>query len=265
MKRSRIFLIATPVAALFGILFLLIAYGTAFDPAISHYFAAKSPFPILAALFLILSIASGIAGAILAAKKEPEVLAQPAISSYASIPAAVGAFGTAVWLFTAGKTWLGILSLLATAFWGLCASPLARTYGKTILWAGFGSIIATIAYNATFYFDMSVEMNAPTKILLQMALLAAMLFVTAECRLLLGRFDRILIPVLTIFCLVLCMVTGLVVFYLLLAKKETNTVYLAAAPLLLGVGATAGWRLWQMLFPKKAHPDEKTESEEGGE
>ena len=267
MKASRILFIATVPLALLGALFLLIAYGTAFDPSASHYFAAGSPFPALAGVCLALAIGCGIAGGILA-KKNPEALRSPAVPSFAAAPAALGTLISAVWLLVAGKALLGILALLASVFFTLCACFLAKLYGKYLLWGGFAAIAATIAVNATYYFDMTLEMNAPTKVLLQMALLAAMLFVTAECRLLTGRFDRLLIPILTVLSLSLCTCVGAVDFYLLFAKKETKTVYLAAAPLLLGVGLTAIWRLAQMLFSKENPApvaEETTESEESEE
>ncbi len=270
MKRSRILFLISPVLAWIGTLLLLIAYGTAFDPTVSHYFSAK-PLPVIAAILLALSIACGIAGAIFA-KKEPDSLASPRVPSFALLPAALGALASAVWLLIAGQALLGIFTLLAAAFFALGASPLAKRYGNYLLFGGFAVIAATIIYNATFYFDMTVEMNAPTKILLQMAFLSAMLFATAECRVLMGRFDRLLVPALTIFCLSLCTCAGIADFYLLFAKKGPGTAYLTAAPLLLGFGLTACLRLAEMLFCKEETPtpdgacaDEESESEEDGE
>lgn len=250
MKASRILFIATVPLALLGALFLLFAFGTAFDPSVSHYFTAGSPFPVLSGVFLALSVGCGIAGAILA-KKNPEGLSSPAVPSYATAPAAFGALCSAVWLLVAGQVMLGVLVLFASIFFTLCACFLAKLYGKYLLWAGFIAIAAAIALNVTYYFDMALEMNAPVKVLLQSAVLAVMLYVTAECRLLLGRFDRLLIPILTVLCISLCIGAGAVDLYLLFAKKESAAVYLAAAPLLLGVGLTALWRLAQMLLSKK--------------
>lgn len=267
MKVSRILFIAAVPLSLLGALFLLLAYGTAFDPSVSHYFAAGSPFPALAGVCLALAIGCGIAGAILA-KKVPESLKSPAVPSFAPLPAALGALGSAIWLFVSGNTVLGVLAVIASVFFTLCACSVAKLYGKYLLWGGFAAIAATIALNATYYFDMTLEMNAPTKILLQMALLAAMLFVTAECRLLTGRFDRLLIPILTVFCLALCTCAGAADFYLLFSKKEVGSAYLAAAPLLLGAGLTALWRLIEMLFSKESPApvaEETTESEESEE
>ena len=165
---------------------------------------------------------------------------------------------------TIGQTLLGVLMIFATVFFTLSAGSIAKIYGKYILWGGFAAIAATVACNATYYFDMTIEMNAPTKILLQMAFLAAMLFITAECRLLLDRFDRLLIPILTVLCMTLCIIAGAVVLYLIIAKKEIGTAYFAAAPFLIGMGLTAAGRLIQILLPEKKQPEtfaEKTEPE----
>ena len=267
MKRSPallIFLIATPFLALVGTVLLLVAYATAFDPSVSRYFASGNALPTVAAILLFLAVACGIVGAILA-KREPDSLTAAPVPFRATLFAAFGALGSAVWLLIAGKVLIGVLMLFAAVLFTLCACAIAKLYGKYLLWGGFAAIAATIAHNATIYFDMTVEMNAPTKVLLQMALLAAMLYITAECRLLMGRFDRLLVPALTILCLTLCICAGAVVFYLFAAKKETQVVYVAAAPFLIGVGLSAGARLLQMLIPKKAEKQlvEKSESEEG--
>ena len=254
MKRSHLFLIAAMAFALVGTIILLIAFGTAFDPLVSNYFSNGSALPVLSAVCLVLSIGLGIAGAVFA-QKNPEELNAPALPSFATAPAAFGALGSAVWMLIAGKAWLGVLILLTSVFFTLEFCSIAKFYGKALLWLGFAAIAAPIAYNALCYFDMTVEMNAPVKVLLQMALLSAMLFITAECRLLSKRFDRVLIPILTTFCMTLCTAGGMVSLYLLLAKKETKILYLVAAPLLLGVGTTAIWRLLQMILPAKKIPD----------
>ncbi len=283
MKRSRLvllFLIAAPALALAGTIFLLFAYANAFDPTVSHYFSAGSALPVLGGVLLGLSIMCGVVGAVFA-KKNPESLSEAAVPFKIDLLAALGALGSSVWLLILGKTIPGVLMIFAAIFFTLCAGAIAKIYGKYLLWGGFAAIAATIAWNATYYFDMTVEMNAPTKILLQMAFLAAMLFITAECRLLLGRFDCLLIPILTVLCVALCISAGAVDLYLLAAKKDIGTVYLAAAPFLFCVGMTALGRLIQMLLPKKqteataitenenpteeTEPAQPTESEESDE
>ncbi|MBE6530083.1 MAG: hypothetical protein E7680_05775 [Ruminococcaceae bacterium] len=258
MKRSRLFLlflIAAPLLALAGTVFLLVAYATAFDPSVSRYFASGNALPTVAAILLLLAVACGIVGAILA-KREPDSLTAAPVPSRAALFAAFGALASAVWLLIAGKVLIGVLTLLSSVFFTLCACTVAKMYGKVLLWSGFSAIAATIAHNATIYFDMSVEMNAPTKILMQMALLAAMLYITAECRLLTKRFDRLLIPILTVLCTALCFSAGSVGLYLFFTKKETQALYVAAAPFLIGVGLFACFRLLQMLIPAKKIEDQ---------
>ena len=254
MKLSRIFFILTIPFMGIGAVFLFLAYFTAFDPSVSNYFTSGSVFPTLAGIAMFLAIALGIAGGILA-KGKSGVLTPMEFPSRISVPAALGALGSSIWLMIAGKGLLGVLILLVSIFFALEFGTVSVQFPSVVLWSAFTAIGGIIFLVASYYFDMTVEMNAPTKILLQMALLSMMLLITAECRVLLGRFDRLLVPVLTVLCMALCIPAGVIGFYLLIAKKTLDVTYLAAAPLTMGVGITALLQLIKVLLPERREED----------
>ena len=261
MKISRILLLASLPLTFLATLLMLIAFATAYDPGVSNYFALGNPLPILASVAALLVIACGIAASIVAKRLSEPFSPLPAPSS-ATFPAALGALGSSVLLFVfknrfpaklqTAATVSAILFLLAAVFFLLAALRIAEKHAFSILWAGFAAIIAPIVLNAVYYFDMTVEMNAPVKVLAQMGLLAAMLCVTVEIRALIGRTNPSLTPVLLSFALSLCCLSSLPLIFAAIAGKVFSGAYIAAVPFLLGVGLTAGIRMCGMIFTGKS-------------
>lgn len=249
MKQSRILMCASLFLSAVGAILLAVACVTAYDPAVSNYFAVGSPLPVIASVISFVAILSGIASAILAkVKKEP--FEAPAAPSFAVLPSAFGSLVTAGMLLIGGKIWIGLLFLLAAAFYVLSACPFAKKYASWIIVPGFAVAAAAIALAATFYFDMTVEMNAPVKVLLQLGLLSVMLESTLEIRALIGRENPVLSIVVITFATVLCPLSGVSGLVLVIASKTPGIVYSAAVPVILGGCATAIVRLISAVFPR---------------
>ena len=268
MKLSRIFLLAVLPLSAISIIFMSIACVSAYDPDVSNYFSRGNPLPVLAIMFTCFAVAAGIAGALLSKHRE-DSFEKPLSPSFIPFPSAVGCLIGSILLFAAKVPIAGILFLLTAGFFVLTVCPFAKRYASLILWAGFASVAATILLNATYYFDMTVEMNAPIKVLLQMGLLAAMLDCTVEMRVLIDRTDSFATPILTTFTVTLCGLSSIPALIVQIGGKLPGLVYFAAVPVLLGFFVTALIRLCHMIFtpvqnastPESANSENKTEEE----
>ena len=163
---------------------------TAFDRG-TNYFSSSSPLPLAAALCALIGGALGVCASFLADKQL--LRSSPFGASFSSLPAAVGFLlcGVCV-LFSAAGSPLGLLSgifLLLSALYSLATAFFAHdeVQKRNIAPLGAAPVLACALLNAYFYFDVTVEMNAPVKVTVQTALLFAMLYYTGELRFLLGR------------------------------------------------------------------------------
>lgn len=267
MKLSRIFLLlALPYSAVAMIL-MTVAYLVAYRPDVSNYFTNGSPLPIQATVFACLAVVFGVVGAILS-KRLGTPFAKPSAPSFAVLPAALGSLVTAVLLFIAKEPLPAVLFLLTAVYFALSASSLAKRYASAILWVGFASVAATVVLNAAYYFDMAVEMNAPVKILLQMGLLAAMLYCCIEMRISAGLTNGSFTPILTVLAVALCGLSSVPIAVLQFVGELPALAYFAASPVLFGICVTASLRLCQLIAatePKTATAEEATEKERASE
>ena len=250
MKRSRILLLASLPLAMLGAVLMTVAFATAYDPADSNYFPAGAALPVAGAVFALLSLGCGPASAILARRHE-EPFAKPSAPSFAVIPSAVGAVVSAVLLFVGGKAVIALFFLFAALFYAFVACPFVKKIADPTLALGFIAVIAPVVLNAAFYFDMTVEMNAPVKVLLQMGLLGAMLYATVEFRAVAGLEYNGRFSLLTALTASLCGISGIPILVVALAQKTPTVVYAAAVPLILGVFCNAAIRICAACFARK--------------
>ncbi len=163
----------------------------------SNYFISGSVLPTVA---IILAAAGGVIG-ILAACLSPrkgaaEVSPFPA-SVYSALPTAVVLVLFGVILFAPGQATevthglrvpAALLSFAAAAYVILSAIPaLRQKHASAIALLGFTAPLVCALANAYYYFDLSMEMNAPVKYCVQMPLLFAMLYFLGELRYLIGE------------------------------------------------------------------------------
>ncbi len=149
-----------------------------------------------------------------------------------------------------------VFSLTATVYIILLCRPTFRENpGRVQIVAllGFGAVIACVLLGAYYYFDMTVELNAPIKTMLQAALLFSTLFFTGELRYLLKR------PMPRLF-LILCNLTVAIgarpaVFILIsfFYGVSTRLDYAAGGLLILSIVCTALIRI-ENLFTSEEEP-----------
>ena len=184
--RSGSFLCAA-LAACAEILSVLAFYDKA-----ANYFDHNALLPTVAVALALLGSALGIASAILTASN---VLGEDIFPEKISLsPAAIGFLTAALFaVLYCAKTVRPFIGLLAALLLicGLAYSifsslPRLRQNKSLTALLGMLAVLGTILLNAYYYFDVSLEMNAPFKLTTQMGLLCATLYLTGEIRFLLG-------------------------------------------------------------------------------
>lgn len=216
----------------------------------SNYFAYGSILPILAVASAAVAAAVGTADAILSGKAQK--LDRKDRSRLASLPAAIGFAVAGIHLLLIAPTKLGIIGAILLIFGALyCALDCIGTekFGSVAPLIGFANVLGCACLTCYHYFDQTVEMNAPAKVTIQLALLVAMLFYTAELRCRLGNPAPRLYRMLNAWTLASGALASLPIILAFAAGKITRVDYLTAAILVLGVTATAGIR-FALLLPE---------------
>ena len=173
-----------PPAAILQTAAMLVDY----EPA-THYFRAGAVLPVLSVLLVLLSALLGSLSILL----WREELEQSPFAPHRTFSASTLGFLLAgsVLLKAGGSDTLrvaaGVLLLLSAPYAFLHALPRMREHRAAMTLLGLLPILACILLNAYYYFDVSIEMNSPIKLALQLALLPAMLAYTGEIRFHLGR------------------------------------------------------------------------------
>ena len=140
--------------------------------------------------------------------------------------------------------------------------------GALAAFLGIFAVVACILLNAYYYFDVSIEMNAPLKTATQVGLLCAMVYFTGEIRYLLGTPMPRTILMLGAWLISLGALSALAVPVAFFAGKLDRPDYLAGALLSLSAALTALFRLHTLLGSKKnadeaaSTPEEDTEKTE---
>lgn len=160
----------------------------------THYFADGAILPALSVIAAFLGAAVGTVAAYLTVIDASSMRIFPARVSTVGLLPTIG-FGAsavlfAVHFFVKYPSTVSILTALFTglsAFYAIAvAIPSIRSHTTATAALGFLPPIACILYNAHYYFDATIEMNAPIKTSAQVGLLCAMLYLVAEVRFLLG-------------------------------------------------------------------------------
>ena len=177
------------IAALLGIAATLCSYDME-----TSYFTDGATLPVLAVVSAFLGAVLGTVAACLTKIDATAMGIFPTRVSVVGLLPAIG-FGASAVLF-AVQFWVNYpstVSILTALFTGLSAFyaiavaiPSIRAYATATAALGFLPPIACILYNAHYYFDATLEMNAPLKTSAQVGLLCAMLYLVAEVRFLLG-------------------------------------------------------------------------------
>ncbi len=268
MKKTVPYLrIATVVCALAAALTQTLAMFWLYEPN-THYFTQGSILPVLSVLFAILG---AIAGSVAAIFTERSALARSPFSAEASrAPMAIGFLAPAALLFSfaapAASRPLVILSVamlaLATVYAIMTNIPAIRESKPLVAVVfGFAAVLGCILLNAYYYFDNSIEMNAPIKVSTQVGLLCAMLYLTGELRYLLGNPMPRMFLTLTAWTVSIGAVSAVSVPIAYLLGKTDRIDYLCGAVLTLCVLLTALLRA-NILLKGRAPAQKPIEAQE---
>ncbi len=178
----------TGLSAILQTLAVLISYSTE-----SNYFDVGAILPILSA---VLVIGGAICGTVSAYITDPKTMNPTPFSERNAFPIpAVGFVLTAILLplhspeermtLTVVTSVALILAALYSVLSGL--TSFRKQHEGRLSFLGMASVVGCILAAAYFYFDVSIEMNAPLKIAIQIGLVTAMLCYTGEIRYLLGK------------------------------------------------------------------------------
>jgi hypothetical protein len=244
-----------------------IAYQSAYGKFLENYFSATSPLPKIAIAFSVLTCVFGIVAALLSDREQ--ISEQTFKGGLSSLPAAVGFLAGAVFLLFFGNTSLiyaiAGCFLLAALYNVLLAFQLIES-PTVIALIGFSNIIGCILLIGHFYFDTSMEMNAPVKISALIALLFTALFYTYEVKALLGTPHPRFISILTVCTAGIGALASIplafaYIFFHCFDYTMLNPAsglpfrhpeYLACSLVLIGVCITAAWRICRLICPKES-------------
>ena len=189
-KKSCLWLLFIFLIALTAVL-QTVAVITAYESD-THYFLADSPLPTLSVLSAILS---ALCGTVAAIRTDVSALASSPFSKKNTIsPLFFGFLAVAILSVTSRRainSSLGVIVILSAVaslpYTALIGIPTARKKANALTFWGFAPVIASILLLAYFYFDNTLEMNAPLKVSVQIGLLMIPLLMTGELRYLIGR------------------------------------------------------------------------------
>ena len=242
---------------------LLSPFAVAFlyDENANYFVPGSKIFPI-AVICAILAFAAAILLAIVIPKEETVSKSPFGSRLVFALPAALGFGAGAILLVIEFAKSQKILFLIATLFLLLSAAHvLLSETDRVNTFLGFAPPIACALMVGVLYFDTSLEMNAPLKVVTQCALLPLMLYFTAELRYLLGREIPRLYLALALGSIAASSLCVHAVPVACFAGFLNNTNCLAAALTVAGANVTILLRLKRYLKPIPAPENETKETD----
>ncbi|MBQ9806396.1 MAG: hypothetical protein IJW49_07835 [Clostridia bacterium] len=234
-----------------------------------NYFSKNAPLYLAACITAVVSLAVGIAAVCVTPRNE--LRDSPFCERNISSPAALGFLITLFAISIQENLEQSSLFLipfitaaliLATAYSVLSSLPkLVKERPNLVAGIGLTTVLACLFLNIYLYFDLTIEMNAPLKLFIQIGLLSAMIYYTTELRYLLK------IPMPRVFLLVsvaavslgsLCIFALPVAF---LTDKLPRFDYLACALLVLTILISIVVRAVTLIAPKKVDMQPTCEAE----
>ena len=244
-----------------AVVLLVVAFLREFGTDSDSYFARGAIFPALAVSLLLISLVFAAISAFRAQSTAPGAF------SYAAFPAFFGCILTAIALVRSSLV-ASPLFFFAALFFAIPVLMKKRSRPLLLLlnpFFGFAAIAAMIYLCVVYYFDMTVEMNAPLKTLLHMGLLFCILYVTAEIRCFLGKGMPRLFRLLSAAATGVGLFTSLPLLIAFLGNTFSRTqypAYFAGVFAVLGISLTALFRLIGSLIQRPATENEATAENE---
>ena len=267
MKKTKWLWLGFAVSALASAVIQIVSALTALEPG-EFYFKINSPLPTLAVLLALLSAAMGSLAAWRTDRNSLAASPFPKGSTFSPVVLGFLVAAIAIPLVNHTKTNPDI-ARTATVF--LAVSVLysllvgfskCRKHAGLMTLLGFAPVIACVALITYYYFDVSVEMNAPLKTALQTALLFAVLCYTGELRYLLDRPMPRLYLALSAWTVSIGALSALSLPIAFFAGKIDRLDYAAGGILVFGIVMTVGTRMYTLITGSPNKPLSPTEETE---
>lgn len=166
----------------------VLAYLLSYEGPKANYFIPNALFPFLATVSMLAAICFGVFASF--ALKKGTVNPTDLPCKAASAPAAIGfAAGAAVLQLSANTpaTRAAAALLLVSAAYHIATLTIPQKRSALTALIGFAPIVVCVLISGIYYFDNTMEMNAPVKVSVMMGLLCTTVYHTGELRILLGR------------------------------------------------------------------------------
>ena len=232
----------------------LLAFAVSYQSD-SNYFDRGAILPIASSVLATVAALLGTVDAILSGKED--VTHKDALRITA-LPAGVGFAVAGIHLLTVAVSTLGIITAILLIFGALyCILDCIgiEKFGSIAVIIGFTAVLGCAGLTGYHYFDHTVELNAPIKTSLQVALLCAMLFFTGELRCRLGTPAPRMYRMLTAWTIASGVLASLPLLLAFLIGKLERIDYLTAALLVLGITVTATVRYCAILVGEHRNAD----------
>ncbi len=272
-------LLATVALALSAILFQTLSFIVSYDQISSNYFRVGAVLPTIAILSATLSMILGSALALLTERKKKK--ASIALSNrFASVAQALGFLLSGFFLILSGGgrfVTLCACMLQLSAIYPMFVRTFGKVHSDAVAIFGFLPVLSTAALAGLYYFDNTLEMNAPVKLLVMLGVLLVMIYHLGEIRCLLDRPMPNIFLVVSFCSFGFSSAAGLPVLLSalfgrftrdytprnaqLLARVLAHPTYIAGAILIFGVGICALLRALTLL-DAEGHLDSDNKKEE---
>lgn len=177
-----------PILTAFSSLLAVLAVLLDFE-ILTNYFRAGAILPMAATVFALLAAATGTVLSL--STKRSDIAATPFVATKAPSKILYGFVISAFLLLANGVNATTVLMVLTLALCAVYAFYTGNGYTQkdagTTAFYGFATVLAPIFFCALFYFDNSIEINAPMKTAIILSLLCCMIYFTGELRFLLNR------------------------------------------------------------------------------
>ena len=223
----------------------------------ANYFHAGSILPLISVFIAILAWVLGILSVF--PKKSPDTNPSPISQTLLpSLPACIGFVVSAFGILSTGVSTTTLL--VATALFIAAIYCIFSVLPKSPLLGCF-AVLGCALLNARYYFDMSVEMNAPLKVTLQTALLFSMIYYTTEMRFLLNRGMPRLYAITAYATVASCALAAFSVPLAYFTGKLEKLDYATGGILALGIAITVSLRIYHFYAedPSRAENNDCTE------
>ncbi len=248
---ALVFLVA---AALMQTLAMFVSYE-----GDTNYFVKGAQLPTISAILVIIGCIFAVTAACVLPKSEAHGSPFGYNIAYA-LPAVCGFLISAVFhvmqfLETSStlKLATAVALVLAAIYTLLTETSFGHTHASTIAMLGFTPTAACALLIGSYYFDPSMEMNAPLKLVIQCALLSAMLYFTTELRYLINRALPRLYYALALCTLVISSLSVFSIPTAILFGVFSHSDYLTGSLTVLGISITIALRAAR--HPKLAKKD----------